>query len=217
MNTKKNTPTATGPIEAEFGRSEDAAHQAALARMAVRPSTAAAAVMTEYTKYMGGPDAASLADALTDRMLDLDRKGLRHAENMLLGQAHALQSMFTTLARRARDETFLAQWEACLRMALKAQNQCRMTLETLATIKNPPLVYAKQANIAHGPQQVNNGVPAPTSDAPLTAPATNSKTEQNKLLEASHGTRLDIRKKGKASAIDPQLETVGKIRRPAKR
>jgi hypothetical protein len=42
-----------------------------------------------------------------------------------------------------------------MRMALKAQSQCRQTLETLATIKNPPVVFARQANIAQGPQQVN--------------------------------------------------------------
>jgi hypothetical protein len=35
-------------------------------------------------------------------------------------------------------------------MALKAQNQCRMTLEMLATFKNPPLILPKQANIARG-------------------------------------------------------------------
>ena len=46
-----------------------------------------------------------------------------------------------------------------MRMAMKAQNQCRMTLETLATIKNPPVVFARQANINNGgQQQVNNGV-----------------------------------------------------------
>jgi hypothetical protein len=28
----------------------------------------------------------------------------------------------------------------------------------LATIKNPPVVFARQANIAQGPQQVNNGM-----------------------------------------------------------
>jgi len=33
-----------------------------------------------------------------------------------------------------------------------------MTLETLATIKNPPVVFARQANINNGgQQQVNNG------------------------------------------------------------
>lgn len=41
---------------------------------------------------------------------------------------------------------------------LKAQSQCRATLETLAAIKVGPAIFARQANIAHGPQQVNNGV-----------------------------------------------------------
>jgi hypothetical protein len=46
--------------------------------------------------------------------------------------------------------------ENYMRMAMRAQNQCRMTLETLATIKNPPVVFAKQANINNGGQkQVN--------------------------------------------------------------
>jgi len=46
---------------------------------------------------------------------------------------------------------------------MKAQNQCRMTLETLAAIKKPPVVFARQANInqGNGNQQVKNGTPAP--------------------------------------------------------
>jgi hypothetical protein len=50
-------------------------------------------------------------------------------------------------------------FERYLRLALKAQNQCRATLETLAAIKNPPVVFTKQANINHGNgnQQINNG------------------------------------------------------------
>ena len=66
------------------------------------------------------------------------------------------------LARRATAQEYLKTWEAYLRMAMKAQNQCRMTLETLAMIKNPPTVFAKQANINHGgQQQVNNGAAPP--------------------------------------------------------
>jgi hypothetical protein len=41
-----------------------------------------------------------------------------------------------------------------VRLTLKAVGQCRATLETLAAIKNPLVVFAKQANMAHGPQQV---------------------------------------------------------------
>jgi len=63
-----------------------------------------------------------------------------------------------------------------LRLALKAQGQCRATLETLAAIKNPPVVFARQANIAHGPQQVNNGPPPARTENATIAP--------NKVLEA---------------------------------
>jgi hypothetical protein len=58
-----------------------------------------------------------------------------------------------------------------MQMVLKAQSQCRATLKTLATIKNPPVVFARQANIAQGPQQVNNEMmraaePRAREDAP---------------------------------------------------
>lgn len=50
--------------------------------------------------------------------------------------------------------TIVDQIDRFTRLALKAQGQCRATVETLAAIKNPPVVFARQANIAHGPQQV---------------------------------------------------------------
>jgi len=49
---------------------------------------------------------------------------------------------------------YLDAAERYMRLALKAQGQCRATLETLAVIKNPPL-FARQANITSSPQQVN--------------------------------------------------------------
>ena len=87
---------------------------------------------------------------------------LRSVEAILIGQAGALNAMFSELARRAglNMGEHLGATETYMRLALKAQGQCRATLETLAAIKNPPVVYARQANISHGPQQVNNG-PAP--------------------------------------------------------
>jgi len=82
-------------------------------------------------------------------------------EAMLYGQAMTLQTMFTSLVRQAASETGLKQYQAKLTFALKAQAQCRSTLEALAEIKNPrPVSFVKQANIANGPQQVNNGAAA---------------------------------------------------------
>ena len=54
--------------------------------------------------------------------------------------------------------TEVVPFETNMRIALRAQSQCRATLETLAAIKNPPMVIAKQANVTTGPQQINNGI-----------------------------------------------------------
>ena len=92
------------------------------------------------------------------------------------------------------------------RLAVKAQNQCRMTLETLANIKNAPAVFAKQANIAHGPQQVNNGA------IPL-AHATENDNQPNKVLEQGHEQRMDGGTQGQAGGSDSHLETVSTVNR----
>lgn len=42
-------------------------------------------------------------------------------------------------------------------MSRPADKGVRATLETLAAIKNPPMVYPRQANLTTGPQQVNGG------------------------------------------------------------
>ena len=106
---------------------------------------------------------------------------------------------------------YIGAAETYLKLALRAQSQCRATLETLATIKNPPTVaFVKQANIAHGPQQVNNGVASEPARGEETA---NPPTE---LLEHDDGKQwLDTGTASTASAGDPVMATVGAIDRPA--
>ena len=197
------------------------------AQMAVLPSVNAAAVMTEYAKPLGEQDLVALIEALGDGMDKLSTGDLSRCEAMLYGQAHALQSIFVNFSRRALKQEYQKNLEAFLRLALKAQNQCRMTLETLATIKNPPMMFVRQANIAYGPQQVNNGT-APAAEpvrGPVRAgtgahtpePATNRTIEQTELLEASDGQWLDTGAAGAAGGADPHLETVGAIDRPTHR
>jgi hypothetical protein len=75
-------------------------------------------------------------------------------------QAHTLDTIFNELARRSAANVgeYMEAAERYMRLALKAQSQCRATIETLAEIKNPkPVAFVQQANIANGPQQVNNG------------------------------------------------------------
>ncbi len=103
--------------------------------------------------------------------------------------------------------------ETYLKLALRAQSQCRATLETLSNIKNPPLAgYVKQANIVHGPQQVVNHASPGSGGA---ASAHENVIPQNKLLEKDDGQRLDAGTAQAAIRADSAMETVGAIDRTA--
>ena len=173
----------------------------AMARLALDPAVAGAVVIQEFTKCFGEQNISALIQALNTSIEKAKGGDLSQAEAMLYAQANALQGIFMGLAHRASQQGYLKQWESFLRMALKAQNQCRMTLETLAALKNPaPMVIAKQANITTGPQQVNNSL-IPTKNQP--AP--------NKLLEPQNGQWMDPRAPSTASASHPVLEAVGTL------
>ena len=218
MATRKTAAQAAGKKEARPAAAPDREKSEAMAKMALRPSVNAAAVMVSYGKPLGiaDDDIAALMDRLADDVQNVWAGDMKRAEAMLFGQAHALQAIFMNLARRATTQEYLKQWEAYLRMALKAQNQCRMTLETLATIKNPPMVYARQANINNGgQQQVNNSVaPAPEKAHSRAAKVENAPTG---LLEKQHGEWLDTGAESTAGGVDPHLAPVGEVHRPEKR
>jgi len=125
---------------------------------------------------------------------------------MLMNQATALQIVFSRLVERGMGCTEIAPFEANLRMGLRAQAQCQATLETLANITNPPTVFARQANIAHRPQQVNDGMPVPSRPR-------ENEIAPNKLLEASNGERMDTGTASPAFGADSHLATVGEIDR----
>jgi len=184
------------------------------ARVEIGASLNAAAVVAAYTRKDDDIEIACLVRALSDGVREVWGGDTRQAEAMLYGQAHALQAIFMTLARKASRQSTHQQTEGYLRMALKAQNQCRMTLETLATIKNPPVVFARQANINNcGQQQVNVGV----ATAGPHAPAVNSKTLKSKLLKGRDEQRLDTGATGAPSGADPDVETVASVHRTAHR
>lgn len=140
---------------------------------------------------------------------------LAAAEQMLVAQAIALNSIFAEMARRSALNMgeYLDATDRYMRLALKAQGQCRATLETLAAIKNPPVVFARQANIAHGPQQVNNGVaPERTKGAPAHAHEQTGITS-NELLGVDDGERMDAGAQGTAGLANTRLAAVGTINR----
>jgi hypothetical protein len=160
--------------------------------------------------YEAQLDYPGLLDLLREQGTAVNAGSLELAEAMLMNQATALQSVATRLLERGMGHTEIAPFEANMRMGLRAQSQCRATLETLAAIKNPaPVAFVKQANFAHGPQQVNNGVSPPSR-------AGESEIEQNKLLEVANGERLDTGTASASGRANQKLETVGAVNRSAK-
>src|SRR6202041_964606 len=132
-------------------------------------------------------------------------------EETLTAQAVALDAIFNEMARRASANMgeYLSPTETYLPLGLKAQAQCRATLQTLFEMKNPqPVAFVKQANIANGPQQVNNCVPTQTPPH-----AGISANQSNELLELGHEQRVDIRTAGSAGGAHSRLETVGAVLR----
>ena len=155
---------------------------------------------------------------LNAKLAAIHRGDLREAEAILTAQALALNTIFKEMAVRSglNMKHSLDAAERLMRLALKAQGQCRATFETLAAIKNPPAaVFARQANIAHGPQQVNNRVSAPAGTTP--APACHPQLAQNELLEPQDGERLDTGTAGAAGARGAAMAAVGALDWPAHR
>jgi hypothetical protein len=185
----------------------DTQRKKALAILALDPTHNAAALVSSFSELYGELDFMALAKQLQEQGNAMKGGSLQQTEAMLLAQAQSLDVMFTSLARRGKVQEGLKQYETHMKLALRAQSQCRATLEALATIKNPPVVFAKQANIAHGHQQVNNNA------NPSTSRAGENINSPNKLLEADHGQRLDTGTTGTAGASHPPMETVGAIHR----
>ena len=118
--------------------------------------------------------------------------------------------MFGDLTRRSAinmaDGRYFEGAERYFKMAMKAQNQCRMTLETLCNIKNPPVIYARQANISNGPQQVNNGTASPSHAAEKENPP-------NNVLEQSNEVGMDAGAPGMSGDGNPEVDAMAAVNR----
>ena len=134
------------------------------------------------------------------------RKGdLSKLEEMLYAQAVALNMMFTSLSRRATQQTNVDIKQTLTNLCLKSQNQSRNTIQTLINLKQPnkTAFIKQQTNVANGHQQINNGAVHSSPEKLVNMP--------NELLEEHHGKRLDTGTQAKAGAINTGLETVGTL------
>ena len=198
------------PIVIKDGQTEDGAVAEVVGRgVAANATTVIRFMASDHT----GLSLMDMCSELQAQGEAVSRNDLSVAEHMLVAQASALNAMFNGLAKRATMNMgeHLSAMETYTRLALKAQAQCARTIEVLAAMKNPPVVFAKQANISNGHQQINNGI---TQNANSTHPSAHRGkpvSEPIELLEHQHGERLDLGAQATTSGAHQDMATVGKV------
>lgn len=219
MSKKKNTEpqdkTKIINIQDESGKSRDAL----IADIATSGVLNNAGLVTEFSKgYLGDVSLTDCAESLKVKAKAVQDGDLKALETMLASQAVALDTLFSSLAMRAKLNMgeYMHAAEKYMRLALKAQGQCRTTVETLAAIKNPqPYIQNNRAQY----QQVNNGtVPSEGNNQTSTrthAHAGKNQKNTNGLLEdKTHEQEwLDTGTAKTAGGDDKELETVGEKHR----
>ena len=193
------------PVDRALAEGPPSAFHNHMAKELTSPELAAFTVVWNASKSLQADerlDLPAFTAELRAQAAAVTAGDMSRPEAMLIGQATSLQALFSSLVNRAHGAEYMPQLETYMRLALKAQSQCRATLETLASIKSPPVVYAQQANIAHGPQQVNNG-PGPRENG----------IEQTQQSEASHELLPHARVPSLEGRANPALEAVGVLNR----
>ena len=204
MSIKKKTQTTrkSNPKNLIVTEEPGKSRERKLAEIQLLPTFLNTLTAQSFLKSIAGEvDLTEAVDVMREKSDKILAGDLNELESTLAAQVVSLNAIFTNLARRSASNEYLSQMETFMRLALKAQSQCARTAEILAAIKNPPIVYAKQANIAQGHQQVNNGV-TPHSHAGK------NKNSQNELLSEANNATLDARRTTKTGSINQEMETV---------
>ena len=188
MATKAPKPKATA-----LQKAEDRAEAEKMTAFAMTDGTLNAAVTLAYLPRINdGSTTQAVADRGHAQAKAIAAGDLSQLEHMLLTQATALQAMFIDLACRAKNQTNIDLTQILTTLALKSASGSRQAITALAELRMPKSVlFAKQANLTTGPQQINNGAPVPVR-------AEENQTRPTELLEATPYGNLDTRTTGAA-------------------
>ena len=210
--TTKNKPATTKASEKnilQIQQEKDKTQNRQFAEIGLSPSVLNTFTAIAYAK--GAMGEISITDAVAvmkDKVKQVNANDIKALEGTLTAQATALDTIFNELARRAAINmgTHMQATESYMRLALKAQAQCARTIEAIATMKNPPIVYAKQMNVANGNQQVNNGNNATNTHAPAhTGKIIN---QPNELLSEGNNATMDTSRTATTSGTDKAMATM---------
>lgn len=209
-------PSSTAPAKAnvlsvadEVGKSRERQK----AELGLSTIVANAVTSTTFAKgSFGVIELSESVQVMREKIAKISAGDLSEVEATLTAQAATLDTVFNEMARRAALNMgeHLGATETYMRLAFKAQAQCRATLETLAEVKYPKAAtFVRQQNVAYQ-QQVNNGGNETSKDVRAHAHGKPS-NQSNELLGAQHGERVDNGTTRKAGSADSHLEAVGAV------
>lgn len=164
-STNKRKSTAPAPAQAKANvltvtQEEGKTHERQKAELGLSSTVANSVTSSTFAKgSFGVVELSEAVGVMREKIAKVKAGDLSDVEATLTAQAATLDTVFNELARRAALNMgeHLSATETYLRLALKAQAQCRATLETLAEVKYPKAAtFVRQQNVAYQ-QQVNNG------------------------------------------------------------
>ncbi len=177
--------------------------------LATVPSLNNAAVIEAFQGSVMGkdPDLGAMIEMLEKFAHKVGENDLSVLEAMLVGQATALQTIFTSLARKAAVQQSLPQYQTYMGLALKAQAQSRTAISALVDLKHPKQPsYIGQANLTTGPQQINNVIHGNSQ-------AVNTQNPPNQLSERSYELYQNPGAQSLEGKADTKLAAMGEVNR----
>ena len=158
-----------------------------------------------FTDKFGDLDIQEVIGVMKGSQAQVRSGDLSLLENMLTAQVFTLNALFNKLAQRSglNMGEHLGAADTYMRLALKAQSQCRSTIEAINEIKNPSsATFVRQANIGNA-VQVNNGQENVTSTRTHAhTRMEKTPTEPNKLLAEDQPATLSTLTGGLINDLD---------------
>lgn len=162
------------------------------AKLTLSAAINSALVIDAYSKTTHGGERGDLEGVfkeLSASMAKVESGDTAQLEAMLVGHAHALQTVFTSMLKRAAVQDSVTNTEQFMRLGLKAQSQLIRTIEALTAMRSPPgVAFVRQANV-----QINNDF------------------RQPELLGEQHA--LDRGTQSPAGGAHPAVETLAEVHR----
>jgi hypothetical protein len=143
------------PVQAKPGESDGRV----MARVTLEPTVRHGRLATTFSNNMfggGRPPIVDTTAVVLDWATQIGGGDLALVSRMLTAQAVSLDAMFGELGRRSADNMgqYIDASERYMRLALKAQSNCRATLEALARLHQPREQTVKHVHVNNGGQAI---------------------------------------------------------------